>query len=236
MKLIYLFFLLILVFLFAGCTDTNESADVSGNNVDGSIENFSGISCDDNNQCTEDFFDKELGDCRYKRLDHCCGDNFCDPDEGCELEKHETKCPGDCPKSCPAFVVVGEFECSGDCEKLGENYTLSGDSRFTINLKNLGELPLYGIKSKVNCNNNRGITILSNTKGEKGFGVSVRDYFGKNEDTTFLSGIDFEKNKIDYSIEFNGKPEKNMDLGCSVSFIAPDYFYNAKLNINFEIQ
>lgn len=233
MKFIYLFSILVLVFLFA-CARQDDQTQLGLDNASNLPVELIEISCDDGNQCTEDFYNTETMNCEYKRLDYCCGDGFCDQGERCNEKIHETICPDDCSRTCPAFVTVGEFECSGDCEKKQQgNYTVYGDSKFIVNLENTGELSLYNIKSKANCKNDKGVIILSNNNKERTFGILVKDYFGKDEDVTFLNGKYFTKNKIDYFLEFNGGPEKDLSLDCSINFIATDYFYNTNLNITF---
>lgn len=189
-------------------------------------------SCDDNNSCTEDKFNELTNECEHVKLERCCGDGVCDTAERCDLSIHSTICTNDCPKKCPAFVVVEEWKCEGKCFETQEHYSIDGDATLKTKLENIGELGTAEIFSFVNCVRPTGGEF--NTDGDYPIdGILIKGYFDNEEETVYLTGKPFGRNSADYTLEFKGKPEKDFRLKCTVLFTANEFYYNKDFNVNF---
>ncbi len=229
------FLVTLLALVLYGCGDSEEQAT---NLTPVPIEEVQQpvvvqTSCDDYNPCTEDVFNNLTRNCEYRRMTNCCGDGTCTGDERCDASTHATKCLADCRPECPAFLVVSDWGCEGECLKAGTKYIVEGDSKFTLTLENIGELPLTGITSNFRCNRVGGSNFYSSNTNTVKEGVSFRGYFsGDSEERTSLTGVPYGRNNAIYTFEVSGEPESNIELKCTVGITAPDVYYPAQLSLS----
>ncbi len=230
--IIYGFLLFLLALAVYGCSkEVQPPAQVP---VQENITQVQVIaSCDDANACTEDIFNNLTQQCEHRRLDHCCGDSVCDIDERCDEASHQTKCAQDCPRECPAYVEFTEWQCTGSCFNAGPYYVIEADAKFTTDLTNIGEKSLNDIKSQFNCIRVGGsTTFYSDRSTQPKAGVIFKDHFNSADESIYLSGEIYGRNKASYTFEVEGEPTEDVQLTCSLTMTGLEFYHSSDININ----
>lgn len=225
------------ILIFYGCSKSAEVQPPQQVPISEPIREVKVIaSCDDANNCTDDIFNNLTMQCEHRRLDHCCGDGVCDSNERCNISSRRTECPQDCALSCPGFIVVDEnWVCNGKCLKAHDYYLIDGNAKFTVSLENKGELGLNGITSDFECTKSTGSILMSSTNNAPEAGVSFNGYFNSGDKDIYLSGQPYERNNATYTFELQGEPTENLNLKCSISLRASDFYYSKDLTINLRV-
>ncbi|MBS3174746.1 hypothetical protein J4440_02600 [Candidatus Woesearchaeota archaeon] len=143
------FSIIIIIFSLIILTSCSKITEINASN------NLSNISCDDKDNCTEDFYDKKSNLCMHKTKENCCNN--------CEL--YESK------------VSIVDYGCEGSCYKSG-TLNINGTSDILIRIKNDGNKDT-GITAYYKCFKvNAGVIVFG------GYGFIAKDYFietGSNE-------------------------------------------------------
>ena len=205
--LLIMSFILVLV-LYACTTSKPQQVTVKENVSEVKVV----ASCNDDNPCTEDLFNQLTQECEHKRLNYCCGDRTCDANERCDQAKHKTVCPEDCPRECPGELALSNLECSGKCIKSEDKYIVDGDTKFTLQVQNIGELSINDVTSIFRCTKENGNIFVSTTTAKTKSGVSFKDYFNNEEKKISLTGIPYGKDKAKYTLEITGNPEEDVTM------------------------
>ena len=235
MKKYLLFSLLIvgLVLILYGCgsdDDSNGSLDQQLQDIENQSNQIIQVinSCDDSNLCTEDIFNGLTKECEHRRLDHCCGDTVCDSDERCDAGTHKTICSQDCPRQCPAFVEIDDWECENNCLVAPDHFLVDGDAKFNLNLQNIGELALNDVTSSFRCFRKSGLEFFTDRNMQPKSGVLFRDHFNAGQEKVYLSGEYYGNNKASYTFEVVGTPTENLVLDCQTTFKTQSGYYAVK--------
>jgi len=248
--LFYLF--LCLVIFFAGCGDVTEETNRTDINTENVSDYAAGnikeedltkeipddLSCDDNNDCTDDVLNEGTGKCVHKRLETCCGDGFCDFLERCNDKTHTTVCPSDCPRTCAGVLTLSEFSCEGSCTLNGDNFVVTGSSILKVQMENIGELPLSSLSSSFTCRQTDSNVVHYDEKNEKEIynNITIKDYFEGDKNKVVLKGNYFPNNTASYYLEISGIPEKTRLFLCIIRFTGGAVYKSAEIKLNFETE
>jgi len=198
------------ILVLAGCSGNNTTG--------GAITDTDNLNnCNDNNICTNDL--SADGKCSYTEIKPCCGNNVCEPKEGCDSISKMTSCKKDCA-TCPAEVSVIVYGCDGNCVKnLDGSITVKGDSTLSFEAENSGEEDIK-VSGEFSCSR------ASSTSTVK------LSYYGLSEKGYFENGVQNEvtlkgKSKEKYLVALTGRPNMALNLDCNI-------YINAGPNINLE--
>ena len=150
--------------------------------------------CNDQNDCTTDYFNTTLNTCVYSKILNCCGNGVCENNERvCDYSKFETTCIKDCGVQCPEKLIIhkdpnsktldeASFVCNdNNCTEVGSNkFNLTGTTSIVTYITNIGEKSSGLVTGNFVCYDKYDSRIAS--EGSNSYlGILFSNYFNANE-------------------------------------------------------